>query len=419
MSEASNNPQGSVPPTEAKSGEVPRFGCLEGLRMWMAWWVVSLHALHLAGMTAFESRPVHLAYRAFNHGHSAVDVFIILSGFVITHLLRVKKESYGAYIVRRFFRLFPLLAVAVLAVLCMPRFYREAFVETPWAYRPEMRIERLESTEEHFAEHLALKLSMLHGVVPEEVLPYSTSSILSPAWSISLEWQFYLVAPLILLMVTRSLWAGVTFAVGALILSSFVNHLDAYHWQYPAFLPLELPLFLLGIGTRLFFETSFSQKVCARSLALLVTSLTVLFLALTLSGVMKFPLGVFIFLVFLPILLSETGRLVGAPRLVDSARKALFENKQIELLGRWSYSTYLIHTPVFVAATGIWKRTFGLDSRGEHLLCLLIAFPVVAGLSWLTYRWVETPGVHLGRILAKRIAAGSRKAGVVEPKPAS
>jgi peptidoglycan/LPS O-acetylase OafA/YrhL len=38
---------------------------------------------------------------------------------------------------------------------------------------------------------------MLHGAVPDVLVRNAPSAFLIPAWSVSLEWQFYLVAPLV------------------------------------------------------------------------------------------------------------------------------------------------------------------------------------------------------------------------------
>lgn len=44
--------------------------------------------------------------------------------------------------------------------------------------------------------NIPLHLLMLHGVVPEVLVARAPGAFLAPAWSVSLEWQFYLVAPL-------------------------------------------------------------------------------------------------------------------------------------------------------------------------------------------------------------------------------
>jgi peptidoglycan/LPS O-acetylase OafA/YrhL len=82
-----------------------KIGALEGLRGLMAWWVVLGHL-----SVSFDwSLPL------VDNNTLAVDVFIVLSGFVIARLIDRKAEGYAPFITRRAFRLFPLYLV-VLAV---------------------------------------------------------------------------------------------------------------------------------------------------------------------------------------------------------------------------------------------------------------------------------------------------------------
>ena len=378
--------------------EMSRFACLEGLRMWMAWWVVFGHALHLSGTLTSDNRVVHALMQGFRKGHIAVDVFVILSGFVIAHLLCVKSESYPRYITRRFFRLWPLLAAAVVLMLSIQGLYRQAYVDPSWAYKPDMRIERLDQTEARLATHTALKLSMLHGVVPDEVLPYSTSSILSPAWSISLEWQFYLVAPL-LVWIARSSWqAAVALFAACAALSYGVAEFRGCSWQVPAVLPLKICLFLVGIGSRLALNHLGKGQLNPWTYAAAAIGVVV---AMAAASVMlpwlKFPFGAALFLAFSPILLEENGRFDRPLPLVTGLRRALFDNAWAGSLGRWSYSTYLIHIPLFVLWTGLWAATFGIESSRDHFTALIVSFPVIAAVSYATFRLIEVPGTQVGR----------------------
>jgi len=50
---------------------------------------------------------------------------------------------------------------------------------------------------------LLAHLTMLHGAVPDQILPGSSITYLPPAWSISVEWQFYLVAPFLFAFLKR------------------------------------------------------------------------------------------------------------------------------------------------------------------------------------------------------------------------
>jgi peptidoglycan/LPS O-acetylase OafA/YrhL len=82
------------------------------MRAFLSWWVACDHALRFAN---FREDAVPPMIRLILDGECAVDVFIIMSGFVITKLLAEKKEPYVVFITRRLFRLYPVFFVAILA----------------------------------------------------------------------------------------------------------------------------------------------------------------------------------------------------------------------------------------------------------------------------------------------------------------
>ncbi len=87
---------------------------LEGLRGLLAWWVVASHLLYFSG---FYDTKLGGVLGLISRGHEAVDGFIILSGFVIFLLLDKGRNSYGVFLFRRFFRLFPVFILCFLAAV--------------------------------------------------------------------------------------------------------------------------------------------------------------------------------------------------------------------------------------------------------------------------------------------------------------
>src|SRR5689334_15384840 len=82
-----------------------RLNLIEGMRAYLALWVLLCHTLWFSGYTQqVLSGPAKLLVE----GRCAVDVFIIISGFVIFFLLDHQRDTWRPFIVRRFFRLFPL-----------------------------------------------------------------------------------------------------------------------------------------------------------------------------------------------------------------------------------------------------------------------------------------------------------------------
>ena len=87
-----------------------KFPGLDGLRGWLAWTVVLDHIVFFSGF----GLPWISRGQAQLAGVCAVMIFIILSGFVITHLVLEKKEPYGLYIARRALRIYPVYLLALL-----------------------------------------------------------------------------------------------------------------------------------------------------------------------------------------------------------------------------------------------------------------------------------------------------------------
>src|ERR1700737_4207290 len=100
---------------EFKTAHIPELDALRGI---LSWWVVITHILN---QSKYEFGRYDGWLKILIKGGYAVDVFMILSGFVITRLLRERTESYLSFITRRFFRIFPVLVFALfLAILARP-----------------------------------------------------------------------------------------------------------------------------------------------------------------------------------------------------------------------------------------------------------------------------------------------------------
>ena len=93
----------------------------------------------------------------------------------------------------------------------------------------------------HFWSHLAAHVLLLHGMIPETWLADANFTFLSQGWSISLEWQFYLLAPALFLLVTRRRYVLAGMAFAALLMLSFL------HVPSIGFLPNQIGYFAIGL----------------------------------------------------------------------------------------------------------------------------------------------------------------------------
>jgi peptidoglycan/LPS O-acetylase OafA/YrhL len=207
---------------------------LDGIRGLLAVYVMLGHALPLT-----TARPAVQA--VFGHGEAAVDLFFALSGLVIAFSLARFGGHFGPFIAARARRLLPVyvcaLAASILITLC-----GDPLATLPWAGGPARDIVAL-GLPTPLWPHLLAHLLLLHGVIPQHVLPYAYITLLGPAWSLSTEWQFYL---LIGLIAPRRL--GV-FALSILALGAVWHGLPYGADFSRAFFPDAAPYFALGLAS--------------------------------------------------------------------------------------------------------------------------------------------------------------------------
>lgn len=395
----------------ASAPRLPRLPELDGLRALLAWWVVVFHASGTTFSAAFDVKRGPLSF--LSNGSLAVHVFMILSGFVIFFLIDREHEPYGRFTLRRFLRLYPVFAVCFVATLAMHDLYVGNLLAMGPHLGPEALAKVLHNAEQPMRDlgaQLAVHIPMLHGMIPDAWLYNAAGAFLMPAWSISLEWQFYLVAPLLAWMIRRG--RGGVAALAAVTLLAFVTRGLWPKFRFDAFLPLQLHLFVLGIASYYVFKRVAlgieRPAWLVRGPDIVVVAVSI-FLALQIArlGLSRgttpadwFPLAIWAF-VFAVLLAAAAG---GDGWLVRTTRRVL-RWPPLERLGVVSYSTYLVHWPVLVLCQALFRTVLDHPSpRTLFVLHIAISMPIVAALSFALYRLVEAPGMAYGRKLARRLA---------------
>ncbi|MFJ4373096.1 acyltransferase family protein [Pseudomonas japonica] len=318
----------------------------------------ALRALAVIAVVLF-----HFRVPGFDGGFVGVDVFFVISGFLMTGIivegLRRNAFSLVAFYASRARRIIPALAVLCLLLMLF------GFVYLPLDdYRELLRTAKnslLFTSNLHFAEDGDYFSAPLH------------ENWLLHTWSLSVEMQFYLFYPVLLALLFRLFGErGVTWALVLLCAASLAaSVLLTESRPVAAFylLPTRAWEMLLG-GLVFLFPLTLSR---AGQVACEVTGLALVLLAvLVFSGQDPWP-G---YLAVLPAL--------GAALVIQANSRSLFSRTAaLQWVGRISYSVYLWHWPLVV-----FLYTCGLLGSAPHVLAaLLLTFALGAA----SYRWVESP----------------------------
>lgn len=313
----------------------------------------------------------HGAVPGFSGGFVGVDVFFVISGFLITGILLKELQlghfSLAAFYERRARRIMPALFLVLLFSVVVGWFVLE-----PYSFR---------------SLGSALIATVLFGsnILFWRVTSYFADAFENPllhTWSLGVEEQFYLFFPLFLL----GLWKFLPRRLGLVFVMLAVISLCVSLWalgtgrQAAAFYLLPSRAFELLLGSMAAWVLFTDKLPAARpwaAQAFSIFGLFSIFLAIVLyNKSMPFPGWRALLPTFgalLIILYAGPQTLVG--RLLGS--------RPMVAVGLISYSAYLWHQPVFVFFRAAEFSLTVLYSLALILFCLLLA--------WLSWRFVEQP----------------------------
>ncbi|MCH1865991.1 acyltransferase family protein [Nocardioides sp. CFH 31398] len=336
----------------------------------------------------------HAGLSPYPGGFVTLDVFFVLSGFLITLLLLREVERDGTVSLRRFYarrarRILPAASVVAVAVVAASALWldvvraRETAVDAIWSA--------------FFAANVRFAL-----VGTDYFADEAPPSPMQHYWSLAVEEQFYLLLPVLLvacvwLAARRSfrprLVIGVALSVMTAVSLAWSMHASTASPEMAYFSTLTRT-WEFGAGALLALAAPVFGRLGALARNLLATGglLAIAVACFVVTERTPFP-G---YAALLPVLgtgavmVAGTG-VTGRPPVMQRALGVA----PLRLVGDMSYSLYLWHWPMLVVAAGYVGRPLTLFETG----------PVVGlafALSWLTYRYVETP--------FRSYAPGSRQA---------
>jgi peptidoglycan/LPS O-acetylase OafA/YrhL len=375
--------------SRSQRGHVP---ALDGVRGVAILFVVTYHA---ARNLQYVGRWEERVERVINSGWVGVDLFFVLSGFLITSILLEAKRGrrfFRSFYARRVLRIVPLyLTLVVLAVAIAPA----------WGLATPEQAARLHAVQGWYWTH---SVNVLIARAGWSGTGWHTGHL----WSLSVEEQFYLVWPVIVFISTRRTLARLCVAimVTAAVLRLWLVSTFGPSTAVYVLLPTRMDALTTGALMATFFEepTEWAQ---ARRAALPVAAITIAVLGLIFFQESSVhPSGRLMQMAGYPAL-----SLLGAAAVVSavsapsaSVQGWLWNLSPLRFLGRYSYGLYGWHPFViaFLRHRVVAPSAFPTIA-GSHLpanaLATVVALALSIAVALLSWFLVERPFLALKRFV--------------------
>lgn len=372
-----------------------RIHMLESLRGLLACWVLFAHIGTFSGISTdwgvrgFMTLPILLNKNA---GH-AVSAFMTLSGFVISYLIEKSEERYSVFIFRRFFRLFPVFLVCLIVGVFVNPTHQYILANISWADDPWIKDQLVLAINDgkYIFQHILWHLPMLHGIVPNNILPLADSALCGPAATISVEWQFYLIAPFLFLAHRRT-FGFLFFSIFVVLAPLLPPLLPSINSGLPirSFLLTHIVWFYIGISSYfLYREISGFPRPDAKIFKT-VLFITLIYLAMDI----KYAFGMVVWIVFFVLVLKDQSHKGKIISLIIN----FLNGKFFRYLGKISFPIYLVHWSIIILCIKILLYFDPYIDRLTTYSILLIAVPVATlFFAHVIHYFIEQPCINYAR----------------------
>lgn len=339
------------------------------------------------GLRALAVIPVilfHAGFQGVSGGFVGVDVFFVISGYLITVIISTELESGNFSVIkfyeRRVRRIFPALIFVIL--ICM------AFAWLWLLPSDMMRFSQSLSSISVFASNIFFWSESGYFDSAAELKP------LLHTWSLSVEEQYYVVFPLFLMLA----WGMGKRAVISILVIMALGSLLASQWwaqsePVAAFYLLPTRAWELAVGAFVAFYLSNSIKP---NLGLHLNKyLDVLGLVFILYAILKYDENTLYpgFYALIPTVGAALILLFSTPKTLVGK---LLGSRLFVGVGLVSYSAYLWHYPLFAFA-----RHRSINQPGMSTFAVLSILAMV--LAYLTWRFIERPFRNRGFVTRSKI----------------
>jgi peptidoglycan/LPS O-acetylase OafA/YrhL len=305
---------------------------------------------------------------------SGVDLFFVLSGFLIGGILLRNKKSkhyFGVFYIRRAARIIPLYILLLIGFGLVLYFHPPSIRETYKHHLP-------------FWSYLTFTQNFYYATFPNFIDPW-----VDVTWSLAVEEQFYIFLSILIKNISRRNLSIVSIILILLapVLRSFSTFMAAY------VLPLQrADSLMLGVLLALIWNSEAGKSFLYRYSRIFKWLFIPLILGaafLSYKGIqIGDPFGHF----WLALLYGDIVVLASVSNIAQKG--TFFNDKILEWLGLRSYCIYLFHLPLLIATSYFFRRLTGIDLN--RWLLALVCLCLVVGLAECSYRLIEKPIIELG-----------------------
>ncbi|HEY0182151.1 MAG TPA: acyltransferase [Rhodopila sp.] len=370
----------------------PHFAYIECVRGYAVLLVIMCHATYLFPQLPY---PVH---RVTVLGWHGVQLFYLASAVTLMMSWQYEKArngavDVGAFFLRRVFRIAPAYYLASI-------FYF-------WFDPPTGGFDPAQGAATWLFVNAWHPVWM--GVTPD------AWSVVPGSWSIGVEFTFYAMFPILACTVT-SLARAVYLLLGSALSGAVLNtllrpRLEAAFGAVPAdnflyfWFPNQMSVFALGLCLFYLLQQDGGRRSPLTAHSTLIASLSLA--ALGSLGFVALPHWLNLRWPLPPGFLYASLALTVFVLALARSPPNLFVNAPMALLGRVSFSAYLLHVAVLkMIADQPWLRNF-LNVSGWRaivafalgLFCIML---IVLAAAWCSYRFIEDPMIALGKALIRR-----------------
>jgi len=321
----------------------------------------------------------------FFFGWLGVDLFFVLSGFLITDILLKTKNDQNYlrnFYARRVLRIFPLYYLTLLLfIIILP------------AFNNNLNLNYYQDNQLWFWSYLQNWLFIFHPPPP-------ATEALSHLWSLAVEEQFYLIWPLVILIFKKPktlFYLLIVVLVGVILLRFF---LWTYKIENIAYFNLYTFSRIDGlcIGSMLALLRIINPRIINRYFSFIVLALALLnfiFFLFNRQNQFSFPYlaiaGYTTFAVIFALLVNE------GVESENSFINKVFSISLLKFFGKISYGLYIFHWPLYLVIRSFfeesWKRN--IQFIDASVLISLMASLLGIFIAWLSYRFFESPILSL------------------------